>query len=316
MAAFVEGLRGMAGINLLLGPGPVADATGLKGAWNFDLKWTRDYVHLFNTPTARVTIIDALDQQLGLKLEARPVPAPALVVDRVNRVPTANMPDLGRIMPPIPPVTRFEVASVKPSEPGSSRSGIHIQPGGRVTLEGIPMTGLFQLAFSGHVAETMPKWADSNRFDIVAKAPAGTAPLDRTNWGPPLQALLRERFKLAWHTEQRPGTAYILQAVKPKMKKADPASRTFCKRDMPPSGSQGGEWSVRYTCQNVTMAQFAEWLTHNGIGLTGGLVSDATGVNGAWNFTLIYETYQTQMPRAEAPSASGGVPTASDPTGQ
>lgn len=30
----------------------------------------------------------------------------------------------------------------------NSRSGIHIQPGGRVTLEGIPMTGLFQLAFT------------------------------------------------------------------------------------------------------------------------------------------------------------------------
>ena len=99
------------------------DATGLKGAWNFDLKWTQDYVHLDNNPTARVTIFDALDQQTGLKLEQRPIPAPALVVDRVNRIPTANAPDLARVMPPIPAVTRFDVASVKPTNPGvSSRS--------------------------------------------------------------------------------------------------------------------------------------------------------------------------------------------------
>ena len=318
MGAFVEGLRGMAGVNFLLGPGPVADATGLKGAWDFDLKWTQDYMHFSNAPITRVTLIDALDQQLGLKLEARPVPAPALVVDRVNRTPTPNASDLARVMPPIPPVTRFDVASVRPGNPGSSRSNFRIQPGGRFIVEGLNMTGLFQLAFVGRTAENMPKWADSDRFDIVAKAPSGTAPLDRTNWGPALQALLKDRFTLAWHTEQRPGAAYILRAVKPKMKKADPASRTFCKHDMPPSGSQGGEWSVRLTCQNITMAQFAEWLAHNGIGLMNTTASDATGLNGAWDFTLIYSTYTAPLtPRgADAASPSGAAPVAADPTGE
>lgn len=307
MGAFVKGLRGMIGVRL--DRGPLLDATGLKGAWNFDLKWTLDHVHLDNNPIVRVTFSDAVDRQLGLKLEERKIPAPALVVDSVNRTPTANAADLARIMPPIPPVTRFDVASVRPGDPHSTRSGIHIQPGGRVTLEGIPITGLFQLAFSGHIAENMPKWADSDRFEIVAKTP-GAAPLDRATLGPPLQALLRDRFRLAWHTEQRPSTAYILRAVKPKLKQADPASRTFCKRGMPPSGSQGGEWSVRFTCQNMTMVQFAEWLTHSW-----GPVSDATGLNGAWDFSLLFGAYPMQpTPRGDAAAPAAGVPVAPDPT--
>ena len=304
MGAFTEGLHDMTGISLLLGAGPIVDATGLKGAWNFDLKWTQDYFHLFNGTNARVTIIDALDQQLGLKLEARPVPVPALVVDRVNRTPTANAADLARVMPPIPPLTRFDVASVKPTNPGSSQSSVRIQPGGRFVVEGLNMTGLFQLAFVGRTAENMPKWADSDRFDIVAKAPSGTAPLDRTTLGLPLQNLLKDRFKLTSHTEQRPAAAYILRAVKPKLKKADPASRSFCKRDMPLSGSQGGEWSIRFVCQNITMAQFAEWLAHNGIGLVSTTVSDSTGLNGAWDFTLIYGMAPLTQHPADAASPS------------
>jgi len=313
MNAFVQGLHSMLGTSGL-GPGPVLDETHLKGAWNFDLRWTLDGVHVDNGPAARVTLFDTLDRQLGLKLEESKVPAPALVVDSVNRTPTANASDLARLMPPIPPVTRFDVASVKPSDPGSTRSGIHIQPGGRVTLEGMPMTGLFQLAFSGHAAENMPKWADSDRFDIVAKTPPGTVPLDRTTLGLPLQALLRDRFRLTYHTEQRPATAYILQAVKPKLKKADPASRMWCKHDLAPASPDGG--ARRLTCQNVTMAEFADLLPQSGAGV--GPVSDATGLKGAWDLTLIYADpmtlmYQTQR-IAEAASSPGGVPVAPDPT--
>jgi len=313
MDAFVQGLRSMMGTNL--GPGPVLDETGLKGAWNFDLSWTLDFVYMppGSSPVARVTFLDALDRQLGLKLEERQVPAPALVVDGVNRTPTANALDLDRVMPPIPPLTRFEVASVKRSDPGSTRSGFRIQPGGRLTMEGFTMDNLFQFTFSGGQIEKMPNWAGSDRFDIAAKTPPGAEPLDRTNLGSPLLTLLKDRFRLAYHTEQRPGNAYVIEAAKPKMKKADPASRSWCKRDMAPYGSQGK--SIRFACQNITMAQFADWLEINGIGLTSRLVSDGTGLNGTWDFTLIYnpEMSSPMPPAADGASPSGGVPTASDP---
>jgi uncharacterized protein (TIGR03435 family) len=40
--------------------------------------------------------------------------------------------------------------------------------------------------------------------------------------------LIRDRFGLVYHMEERPLSAYTLLSVKPKMKKADPESRTHC----------------------------------------------------------------------------------------
>jgi uncharacterized protein (TIGR03435 family) len=56
----------------------VVDFTGLEGTFDIKLDWDD------------ASIFTAIQEQLGLKLEARKVPLEVLVVDRVNRVPTAN----------------------------------------------------------------------------------------------------------------------------------------------------------------------------------------------------------------------------------
>ncbi len=66
----------------------VVDLTGLKGAFDLTLDWSP--LGAEAEDTARPSIFTALQEQLGLKLEARKVPLEILVVDRVNRVPTAN----------------------------------------------------------------------------------------------------------------------------------------------------------------------------------------------------------------------------------
>ena len=77
-----------------------------------------------------------------------------------------------------------------------------------------------------------PKWMDTDRYDIVAKAPsaelepAPNTPVDTDSVFMMVRALLADRFKLATHFEDRPMTAYTLTASKPKLKKADPATRT------------------------------------------------------------------------------------------
>ncbi|HEY4089010.1 MAG TPA: TIGR03435 family protein [Bryobacteraceae bacterium] len=222
MDAFAKGLQAMIGANLA--PGPVADGTGLKGAWDFELHWTHQYVHLDRLPQGHTTISDALDQQLGLKLEERPVPAPALVVVSVNRTPTANAPDLARVLPPIQEPKQFDVASVKPTDPQRSRTNMRIEPA-RLTLERYPMRYLLNVAFPGERFANLPDWTEMEAFDIVAKTPPGVAALNRTNLAAAMQALLRDRFGLKYHTEQRPGPAYRIDAAKPRMKKADPARR-------------------------------------------------------------------------------------------
>ena len=92
MAAFVDGLRGMFGANL--GVNPVLDQTGLSGIWNFDFKFSIG----LNLPTGlageRLTISEAIDKQLGLKLEEQKVSTPVIVVDQVNKKPTENLPNI------------------------------------------------------------------------------------------------------------------------------------------------------------------------------------------------------------------------------
>jgi uncharacterized protein (TIGR03435 family) len=67
---------------------PVMDSTGLDGAFDFTLDWTPDNVQADATPGP--SIFAALQEQLGLKLEASKSRVEVLVIDRVERVPTEN----------------------------------------------------------------------------------------------------------------------------------------------------------------------------------------------------------------------------------
>jgi uncharacterized protein (TIGR03435 family) len=67
---------------------PVVDRTGLSGRYDFKLRWTSDEMR--NTaPNAPPGLSTAVQEQLGLKLEAVKAPADVLVVDKVER-PGAN----------------------------------------------------------------------------------------------------------------------------------------------------------------------------------------------------------------------------------
>ena len=73
MSSFAAGLRGMLGAQL--GTNPVLDETGLKGSWNFDVKWSLGLIGLAGDGT-QVSVTDAVEKQLGLKLEQRQTPTP------------------------------------------------------------------------------------------------------------------------------------------------------------------------------------------------------------------------------------------------
>ncbi len=67
---------------------PAVDETGLKGRWDFILKWTPDDAQP-GDPNAPPGLFTAMQEQLGLKLEPVKAPADVLVVDKVER-PSAN----------------------------------------------------------------------------------------------------------------------------------------------------------------------------------------------------------------------------------
>lgn len=323
MEDFAAGLRTMLGASV--GTNPVLDKTGLEGKWNFDVRWS---LQMFGGPMGqdtsdRISVFDAVDKQLGLKLEQLQIPTPVIVVDSVNEKPAANPSGVAEALPVIPPPTAFEVADIHPTAPDFNGGMWRTQPGGRFNAQGMTMQNLLRQAFGGNLglisSEAItgaPKWTETARFDITAKAPAD-APSDFNSMAPMLRSLLEDRFKLKTHTEDRPLTAYTLVAAKPKMKKADPASRTHCLRPNAPPGAPPGTQLL--TCQNMTMAQFADQLRNMDSALTWPVL-DGTGIEGGWDFTLTYARAGMVAAFAggrggDAPPPAADTALASDPSG-
>jgi uncharacterized protein (TIGR03435 family) len=266
---------------------PAVDQTGLKGAWDFDLKWT-GRVQLAAAGSSGITFFDAIDKQLGLKLEPGRVPMPVLVVDSVNQKPTDNPPGVTTSLPP-PPPAEFEVASIRPSAPGAQENG-RVQ-NGRVDLQNFPIKELIKFAWnveSDDFVAGAPKFLDSARFDVVAKA--SSAQIDDEDLRLMTRALLVDRFKLATHMETRTISVYTLSPAKPKLKKADPSNRSGCNNGPGPDGKDPRDANPvnarLVTCLNTTMAQLAASFQNFAGGYIHNAVVDATGIEGAYDFTL------------------------------
>jgi uncharacterized protein (TIGR03435 family) len=68
---------------------PVIDRTGLNGRYTFTLKWTPDLTSASASPTADPdagpSLFTAVQEQLGLKLQAIKAPTQVLVIDHADR---------------------------------------------------------------------------------------------------------------------------------------------------------------------------------------------------------------------------------------
>ena len=233
---------------------PAVDQTGLKGAWDFDIKWT-GRGQLVAAGSSGITFFDAVDKQLGLKLEPQRIPMPMLVVDGVNQKPTDNPPGVTTNIPP-PPPPEFEVASIRPSTPDAQQNG-RVQ-NGRVDLQNFPIKELIKFAWnidSDDFIADAPKFLDSAKFDMVAKA--SSPQIDDEDLRLMTRALLVDRFKMATHMETRTISVYTLTAAKPKLKKADPSNRSGCNNGPGPDGKDprdANPLNARLvTCLNTTM---------------------------------------------------------------
>ena len=105
---------------------------------------------------------------------------------------------------------RFEVASVKPSDPNSS-SGmfgsmpiVRPQGPGAIAASNIPLRLLIRMFYGLQDFQIVggPSWQMSSKFDIMAKAAEGTN-TGTQDLMPMMKTLLAERFKLKTHTETR-----------------------------------------------------------------------------------------------------------------
>lgn len=77
---------------------PVTDGTGLKGSFDFTLSFssadklapTTGTAENASDPNGALSIFDAVNRQLGLKLEKTKRPYPVFVIDHIDETPTAN----------------------------------------------------------------------------------------------------------------------------------------------------------------------------------------------------------------------------------
>ena len=102
----------------------------------------------------------------------------------------------------------FEAASIKPNRAGAGR-GLVSEPGGRVTGTNVTAAMLIRFAYDlpDFQVSGGPRWINSDRFDVVAKA-EGDPPLEQRRLM--LRKLLAERFRLIAHTETRKLPIYAM----------------------------------------------------------------------------------------------------------
>lgn len=315
MSVFANRLRDMGWDYLTTA---VVDNTHLEGTYDFDLRWN-GRSQLLRNGSDRTTIFAAVENQLGLSLTPATLPSPVLVIDRVSESPTPNAPDIGKKLPPRP--VEFEVADLKVNK-SSEQSFLDMTPGAGLEVRNIGLRLLLGAGWDMDWDQTdkgfanIPKWVDGVKLDIHAKAPA--YPNARPLTGNPdddvrlmLRNLLTERFQIKTHVENLPREAYSLTAVKPKMKKADPSSRAVCK-DSPTIVNDPRDSNPRLarliSCQNVTMAQFAQEIHSFASDYAFYEVEDATGLTGTYDFTLGYTPhYQLNAPGPDGSTDPSGA---------
>ncbi len=319
MAQLSEQLR--SANNPYLAPGQqVVDETDLSGLFEFQYKYTPRQL-LAQAGSDGITL-QAAFEKLGLTLEPKDIKVPAIVVDTVTAEFTSNPADLARRLPPAPE-PQFEVAVLKPSPPDAQQPRAQLMPTGQVNVSAGPLNRIIGLAWNLPNEQFLvgPKWLETARFDLTARAfatpnPANQAQLDEDLIRLMLRALIIDRFQIKWHMEDRPMPAFTMVADGPKMAKADPSTRTRCFEGAPPGSAAAAkppQFPRLLTCQNISMEQFGQMLPSVAGGYTRVPALDKTGLQGGYDFTLNFSPIdQLQGPRPE-PGANAGV--ALDPTG-
>jgi uncharacterized protein (TIGR03435 family) len=190
----------------------------------------------------------------------------------------------------------FEAASIKPSPPDETRRGARRQPGGRLEVYNMTLRMLIRIAYESDTLQTPdqfvggPNWAETDRFNIVAKADGDLG----TRVQAMLQSLLEDQFKLRVHTEMRDADTYAL-VLSRKDGKFGPElheSTADCYPAPPPPGTPidparrcgirtgVGNWTGR----GVTMSEFAAAAASTPS--VNRVVNDRTGLTGKYDLHL------------------------------
>ena len=239
------------------------------------------------------------------------------------------------------PGTRFEVASVKPSDPNAvgplgkppALPGTRTV-GGRYIASNHTLRDLIKFAYDFYFdfrIDGGPEWQASRRFDVQAAAEAPTA--DRLAMRPMVRALLADRFKLKVHMETREVPIFALvvarddrrlgPSIRPSaLDCSDPArpkpAEVAAALERAGRGAAGvacaiwpvpsrGTVSYAERANGAAMENLADMLTAQ----TGRMVYDRTGLVGFYDWEMTYDRRATLSPAQPGASTdSPGLTTA------
>lgn len=191
---------------------------------------------------------------------------------------------------------RFDVASVKPGDPGSEPPPLSVTPG-RIVQENVPLWNVISLAFDvrpSQLTGQVPNAAVQERFTVEGRMPVTTTTTDLKLM---LRALLIDRFKLRVHVESREQDAYALMLARrdgqlgPRLQpsRVDCRARTEAQarnQPVPPLPTGSKPCAFNAGPGSLTMAGWPITTLMAVLGQAGRPVIDNTGLPGTFDVEL------------------------------
>jgi uncharacterized protein (TIGR03435 family) len=225
-------------------------------------------------------------------------------------VALAVVPALSAQTPPV----EFDVVSIKRSPADALGSSMRNLPDGTAMMTNTSIRSFITLAAPVPVREVsgLPDWAEDERYDVIAKPPAGATPQQRREmW----RTLFADRMKLVAHVEEHERDTFALvlahsdgrlgPQLQPSTLDCTPRPPDAPPPALPPDyferesamkrcGALYGQGSI--VSGGTTMDRLVPSLR----GLAGREVNNRTGLQGNYAFTL---TFSTPRPGGASPDA-------------
>ncbi len=203
----------------------------------------------------------------------------------------------------------FDVASIRESR--ASEDGVRMNfplgggdsynpTGGLFRVSNMPLSGYIAFAWklkpsqSANLAPLLPAWVNSTRYDIEARVEGEPAKDDMRTM---VRTLLGDRFQLKLHLKAREVPVFDMILAKPGKTgpslKPHPANDPKCLLTPAPDGffSPCGIFGgmpglpAKLAGRNIPLQMFADNISN----LAGRPVIDRTGLNGNFDFTLVFQ---------------------------